>query len=123
VDRRDPVGGFRLACHLGQLAATGRTLPLLSGEFVPNLHDRQFGLVSGAVSRVWGTGRRRRRGVRPGLGTFKHPRAHLLQFLQRGEDHLLAVRNPAQARDLRSQLQILRDEALIFAIEEEADLT
>ena len=35
-------------------------------------------------------------------------RARLLQFLQRGDRQLLAIRHPAQARELRGQLQILR---------------
>jgi hypothetical protein len=37
------------------------------------------------------------------------------------EFQLLGVRHPAQARQFCGQLPILRDEALIFVIEEEAD--
>ena len=64
--------------------------------------------------------RRRRRGV--GVSALKDLRARLLQLVLHREGQLLEVRHAAQARELRGQLQILGDEALVFAIEEETDL-
>ena len=54
--------------------------------------------------------------ARKGLG----PR--LLELLPEDEFQLFGIGDAAQPRELRGQLQILGDEALIFAIEQEADL-
>ena len=84
---------------------------------MPNLDDRQRRLLA----RPWpgragrGARRRRRRAV-------EDRGARLLQRLLDGERELVDVGESAQARELRGQLEILGDEALIFAIEEETDL-
>jgi hypothetical protein len=41
LDRRDPLRVFRLARHLGQLAAARRTGALIGWQLMTNLHDRQ----------------------------------------------------------------------------------
>jgi hypothetical protein len=75
------------------------------------------GLRAWAVSRARGPRRARSRGLaRHGLG----PR--LFELLPQDEFQLFRIGDAAEPRELRSQLQILRDEASIFAIEEEADL-
>jgi hypothetical protein len=53
---------------------------------------------------------------------LKHLRASLLQIVEDGQLELLGIVAP-QACELRGQFQRLRDEALIFAIEEETNLT
>jgi hypothetical protein len=59
------------------------------------------------------------RGIGVGL---KHLRASPLDILKHRELELLRMRQTLQARELRGRVQRLRDEALIFAIEEETDL-
>jgi hypothetical protein len=56
--------------------------------------------------------------------THGHPRRRprLLELSPHDEFQLFRIGDAAEPRERRGQLQILRDEALIFAIEEEADL-
>jgi hypothetical protein len=63
-----------------------------------------------------------RRSGRRRLIALKNLGAHLLQFALHRERQLLDVRDATQPRELRRQLKILGDEALVFAIEEETDL-
>ena len=63
---------------------------------------------------------RRRRGRR--FFALKNLGACLLEFALHRERQLLDVRDATQPRELRRQLEILRNEALIFAIEEQPDL-
>ena len=61
-----------------------------------------------------------------GVGRGRRPvedrRARLLQRLLDGERELGDLGQPAHPRELGRQLEILGDEALILAIEEETDL-
>jgi hypothetical protein len=75
-------------------------------------------VLTRAVARLRATRARRRGADR----TLKDLRARLLKIVLDREGQLLDVGNSAQARELRRQLQVLRNEALIFAIEEETDL-
>jgi hypothetical protein len=54
---------------------------------------------------------------------MKQLRTSLLQLLERGQLELLRMGQTLEAREFRRQFQRLGDEALIFAIEEQADLT
>src|SRR5262245_46413708 len=66
---------------------------------------------------------RYRRGRCCGVGgTLKDLRARLLQVVLDRERQLLDVGDATPARELRGQLQVLRDEALILAIKEETNL-
>ena len=87
---------------------------------MPDLDGRQRGLRPGAVS--WPRGPRRGRRGRGRRGGRERLAAALLQRAQLGERQLLRVREAAEPRELRGQLQILGDEALVLAIEEQADL-
>jgi hypothetical protein len=51
-------------------------------------------------------------------GVLKHLRASLLEILEHVALELLRVWQALQARDFGGQLKSLRDEALIFAIEQ-----
>ena len=64
----------------------------------------------------------RGRAPQPVPGAREDLRARLLELLPQRELQLFRIGDAAQPRELRGQLQILRDEALIFAIEEETDL-
>lgn len=57
-----------------------------------------------------------------GGGPVEDRRPRLLQRLLDGEGELGDLREAAQAGQLRGQLEILRDEPLILALEEETDL-
>jgi hypothetical protein len=88
---------------------------------VPNLLDRQCRLLTRTVSWLRAPRlARRRRGLT--VLRLKDLGTSLVQVVLHREGQLLDVRDPAQARELRRQLQVLRNEALIFAIEEETDL-
>jgi hypothetical protein len=52
----------------------------------------------------------------------KHLRAPPFELLEDGQLQLRRIGHAAEAGHLRRQFQGLRDEALIFAIEEETDL-
>jgi hypothetical protein len=52
----------------------------------------------------------------------KYLRAPLLELFQDRQVQLLGIGDASQAGDFRGQFERLRDEALIFAIEEETDL-
>jgi len=56
------------------------------------------------------------------LVALKNLGTGLLQLALHRERELLDMWDTAQACELRRQLEILRDEALVFAIEEETDL-
>ena len=123
LDGGDPLRGFHLVRHLHQRAATRRTLPIVGRKLVPNLHDRQRRLWTRTM-----TGRRRARRRcrrsprRTRVVVVKHLCPPLLEFLQDGELQLLRISHAAESGDFRREFQRLRDEALIFAIEEETDL-
>ena len=123
LDRGDPVRVFRLTGHFRQLAATGGTLPVVGRERVAHLHDRERRLRARAVTGVRRPLRTRRGHARRRSVVLKYLCPPLLQVLERGQLELLRIRQAAQPGEFRGQFQRLRDEALIFAIEEETDLT
>jgi hypothetical protein len=116
---RDALSGFGLAGHLLQFAPARRTLALVGRELMADLDRRQRGLWSRTVAGL--------REALPAGGRRLRPRedlrAGLLQFLDERERELLGVWHTAQARELRGQLADFVDEAMVFAIEEEADLS
>lgn len=85
---------------------------------MPHLHHGQGRLGPRAVPGPRRPRRLRRRVRRAG----KDLRARLFELLPQDECELFGIGDAAQARELRGQLQVLRDQALIFAIEEQADL-
>jgi hypothetical protein len=104
-----------LAGHLHDLAPARRALPLIGRQRVADLDGRERRLFAGAVAWLrlpW-------RGRRGGWRALKDLGARLLQLTLDRERELLDVRDATQARELRRQLEILRNEALVFAIEEE----
>jgi hypothetical protein len=119
LDGRDPLRGLRLAVHLIELAPTRRTLALVGRQLVANLDHRQRRLRPRSMPRCGWPLRRGR--VRWRGRLVKDTRAPLLVIGQGRELELLGVQS-LEPRELRSQIERLRDEALIFAIEEEADL-
>lgn len=85
---------------------------------MPDLDDRQGRLRTGPVARPRrprGRRRRRRRAV-------EDRRPSLLQRLLDGERELGDLGESAQPRELRGQLEILGDEPLMLALEEQTDL-
>src|SRR5262249_7133773 len=55
-------------------------------------------------------------------GGLQQSRAALLEVVEHRQLELLRMWQPLEARALRRQFQSLRDQALIFAVEEETDL-
>jgi hypothetical protein len=83
---------------------------------VPDLDDRQGRLLARPVTRP----RWARRGRRSGRRSVENRRAGLLQRLLDGKRQLRDVGQAPQARELGGQLEILGNEALILALEEQA---
>jgi len=50
LDGSDPIGCFHLTGHFQQLAATRGALPIIDGQFVPNLDDRESRLPPRAMT-------------------------------------------------------------------------
>jgi hypothetical protein len=117
--RGDALGRLALPDQLGERPTTGRTPALVLGQLVPSLDDRQGRLLAWPVARPRGPGRAPRRG---GGRPVEDGRTRLLQRLLDGEGELGDLRQSAQPGEFRRQLEILGDEALILALEEEADL-
>jgi hypothetical protein len=69
-----------------------------------------------------GVSRRRRVGRRRG-GALQQLRTSLLQILKHRQLELLRIRHPLEAGHLRGEFQRLGNQSLIFAIEENTDLT
>jgi hypothetical protein len=123
LDRGDAFGRLGLAGHLRQRAAARRALPIRGRKFVPNLDDRERRLTSRAMSGRRRSLRRRRWIACRRGGSLQQLRTSLLEILQDRQVELLGVGHTLEARDFRGQFQGLGNEALIFAIEEETDLT
>ena len=70
---------------------------------------RRFGAAGASLARA--------------IGRWSSCARAVLQILQDGELQLLWIGHTLQPRDFGGQLQRLRNEPLIFAIEEETDLT
>jgi hypothetical protein len=107
----------------GQLAAAGGTLPRVGWEFMTNLYDGERRLGTRPVTEVRRSRRQCRAFTRRRRVVVKQLLPPLLQVLEHGQLELLRVGQPLQPSDLGGQFQGLRDETLIFAIEEETDLT
>jgi hypothetical protein len=120
LDGGDALRRFALTSHLGQLAPARRALALILCELVSNVHDRQRRLLTWAVP--WLGATRRARCRRVAILTLKNVCAGLMQLVLHREGQLLDIRNPTQPRELRGQLKVLRNEALVLAIEEQTDL-
>ena len=114
----DALGRLALPDQLGERPATGRTPTLIRGQLVPDVDDRQGRLLTRPVARPRGPRGRRRLRRR----AVEDRRAGLLQRLLDGERELGDLGESAQPRELRGQLEILGDEPLILALEEETDL-
>ena len=119
LHRGDALGRLALPDELGERPAAGRTRALIGGEFVSHLADRQGRLLAWPVARAWSSGRRRRR---EGGRSVEDRRPRLLERLLDGERELGDLGQSAQPRELRGQLEILGDEPLILALEEQTDL-
>lgn len=120
-DGGDPLRVLGLPRHLRELAAAGRTRALIRRQLVAYLHDRQGRLRSRPMT--WSRGSRRRR-RRWRVGRRRQQLcATLFQRPQLRERQLLGIRHATQPGELRGQLQRLGDEPLIFALEEETDLS
>ena len=118
LHRGDALGRLALPDELGERPATGRTPALIRRQLVPHLDDRQGRLLARPVARP------RRAAAWPGAcgRAVEDGRPRLLQRLLDGERELGDLGQSAQPRELRGQLEILGDEALILALEEETDL-
>lgn len=121
LDAGDAIRRLTLITHRQEGAPAGGALPLIGWQLMPNLHDRQCRVLTRTVSWLRATRRARRR-CRLAVLRLKDRGPGLVQIVLHREGQLLDVRDPAQARELRCQLQVLRNEALIFAIEKETDL-
>ncbi len=119
LHRGDAVGGFALPGELGERPAAGRAGPLIRRQLVPHLDHGQGRLLAGTVARSRGPRGARQRGRRRPV---EDGRPRLLERLLDGERELRDLRQPAQAREFRRQLDVLRDEALILTLEQPADL-
>jgi len=119
LHRRDPLGGFGLAREFGQCAAARRARTLVRGQLMPDLHNRQGGLRARPVARLW-TSRRIGRRVRQ--AALQNGRARLLELLLDAERELFHGGQAAQAGELRRQLEIFCNEALILSVEQETNL-
>jgi len=120
LDGGDPLRVFGLPRHLGEGATARRTRALVKRPLVVHRDDRQRRLRPRPMPRPrWS---RRLRGRWRVSGGREHLCAPLLQRPQLGERQLFGIRQSTQARVLGRQLQGLRDEALVFAFEEETDL-
>ena len=119
LDRGHTLRRLVLTRHRRHLAATRGAGALIGGELVANLQTRQGRLRARAVPRTHAA--RRLHSRRLGLAR-KDLGARLLELLPKDEFELFRVGDAAQTRELRGQLQILGDEALILAIEQAADL-
>jgi hypothetical protein len=118
LHRGDPLGGFGLSRELGERAAARRAGARVGGQLMPHLDDRQGGLGARAMPWTgWARCRRRRR-RRAG----QNRGARLLELVLDGECQLLHRGQCPQPRELRGQLQILRDESLVLPLEQETDL-
>jgi hypothetical protein len=106
--------------HRCERAAAGGALALIGGQLVPNLHDRQGGLLPRPVS--WVRTTRHRCARRRADGALKNLVPGVLEIVLEAEGQLLDLGNPTQSRQLRGQLKVLRNQTLIFAIEEDTDL-
>jgi hypothetical protein len=119
LDGRDPLRVFRLAGHFGQRAPARGTGPLIRRQLVADLHDGQGGLRAWPMARPWRTRQLWYWRVRRPCEQLRAP---LLERPQLGERELLGIGESAHTRELRGQLQLFGDEALILALEEETDL-
>jgi hypothetical protein len=120
LDRGDPLGRLVLSRHRRERTATGGAVPLIRGQLVVPLDDRQVWLRPRAMPRGGGPhrGRRGRRRVR-----LVDLRLDAREILPQRELELFGVGQPAQPRELRGQLADLLGETLVLAIQEETDLT
>lgn len=81
-------------------------------------NDRQGRLLARAMARSRAT----RRGRCGGRRTIENRRTRLLQRLLHDKRELRDLGQPPQPRELGGQLEILGNEALILALEQQADL-
>ncbi len=120
LHRGDAVGRLALPGEIGGRPATGRAGPLVRRELMPHLDHGHGRLLARAMARPRRPRGARQRGRRRPV---ENGRPRLLERLLDGERELRDLREPAPARELRRQLDVLRNEPLILTLEQPADLS